>query len=301
MPRALAAWVQASRPLAHAVIAPPLLFGQALAHAMHDTFSWTAFAWVQAFGVLDQLFILWVNDVTDVDADRVNRDFTRYSGGSRVLVDGKLSPSALRTGALVVLALLIGASGALATLGARPLVPALVAAGVLLVWAYSLPPLRMAYRGGGELLQALGVGVNLPLFGAYVQASTLGAFPWPLLGGAFLVALGGNITTSLPDHASDAASAKRTWSVRRGAPAARRDSVLAIAVGVVLLAAALPTVSLAARTLVALGACAPLAFNLPRLGAADPADRGAWEAFLTANGAAITLAWLLAAAALVIR
>lgn len=298
---ALAAWVQASRPLAHAVIAPPLLFGQALAYALHGTFAWTSFAWIHGFGVLDQLFILWVNDVTDVETDRANREFTRFSGGSRVLVDGKLSVVALRAGALVVLALLIAASGALATFGPRPLVPALVAAGVLLVWAYSLPPLRMAYRGGGEVLQALGVGVNLPLFGYYVQAGALDRFPWHLLAGAFLVALGGNITTSLPDHASDATGAKRTWSVRRGSRAARRDSVVAIAVGVVWLATALPALSLAARALAAFGACSPLTFNLPRLRDADPGDRRAWETFLTANGAAITLAWLLTAAALVLR
>lgn len=301
MRRALAAWVQASRPLAHAVIAPPLLFGQALAYTLHGTFAWTSFAWIHGFGVLDQLFILWVNDVTDVETDRANRGFTRFSGGSRVLVDGKLSVGALRHGALVVLALLIVASGALATFGARPLVPALVAAGVLLVWAYSLPPLCMAYRGGGEVLQALGVGVNLPLFGYYVQAGTLDRFPWVLLVGAFLIALGGNITTSLPDHASDATSAKRTWSVRRGSRAARRDSVVAIAAGVLLLIPTLPAVSTVARVLVALGSCVPLVFNLARLDTTDPGDRRAWETFLAANGAAITLAWLLAAAALVLR
>jgi 1,4-dihydroxy-2-naphthoate octaprenyltransferase len=296
--RTLAAWVQVSRPLAHAVIAPPLLLGQALAYASHGAFSWRAFACIHAFGVLDQLFILWVNDLTDVDADRRNHDFTRYSGGSRVLVDGRLSAEALRTGALVVLALLIASAGALATLGARPFVPALIAVGVLLVWAYSLPPLRMAYRGGGEWLQALGVGGVLPMFGWYVQAATFDRFPWTFLAGALLVALGGHITTSLPDHAADAQSHKRTWSARRGAAIAARDSVLAIAGGAALLAAALSIVSAPTRALVALGACAPLALNLRRLGAAHATDRRAWEAFVTANGASVTLAWLLPATVL---
>ena len=299
--RVLSAWVQASRPLAHTLIAPPLLLGQALALALHGTFAWSSFAWIHGFGVLDQLFILWLNDLSDVESDRGNQGFTRFSGGSRVLVDGKLAAVDLRNGTLVVLGLLIVAAAALATLGRRPLVPALIAAGVCLVAAYSLPPLRLAYRGGGELLQALGVGALLPLFGYYVQTGTLEVFPWPVLAGALVVALGANVTTSLPDHDADRASDKRTWTVRRGPRAARRESVFLIALGTGALAAACPLLGVWTRAVAACLACIPLALNLCWLGTRSPEDRVAQEAFLTANGAAITLAWLVPATALALR
>lgn len=292
------AWLQASRPLAQGLVVPPLLFGQALAWARHGTFDWTMFAWVHGFGVLDQLFILWVNDLTDVETDRLNRTPTRFSGGSRVLVDGKLDARSLRNGALVVLALIIACAATLAVRYVRPLVPSLVAAGVLLVWAYSLPPLRLAYRGGGEWLQALGVGVVLPLFAYYLQAGALEAFPWPVLGGALLVALGGNVTTSLPDHDSDRESHKHTWTVRRGPRAARVDSLVVLALGVTGLVLACPDVPTLHRTLVIAIACAPLALNAARLGNPASADARGAETFVLTNGVSMTLAWLLPAALL---
>ena len=46
--------------------------------------------------------------------------------------------------------------------------------------AYTLPPLRLNYRGGGELLEMLGVGLALPLYNVYLQAGAMADQRQPL-------------------------------------------------------------------------------------------------------------------------
>ncbi|MEM6732784.1 MAG: prenyltransferase, partial [Myxococcota bacterium] len=57
------AWVRAARPPAQSNIAPSLILGQALAHQQTLIFSWEVFAWLLAFGIFDQLYIVFANDV----------------------------------------------------------------------------------------------------------------------------------------------------------------------------------------------------------------------------------------------
>ena len=94
-------------------------------------------------------------DVADEDADRANDVPTPFSGGSRVLVEGKISTAALRRASwLAVLALM--ALAAFMALGMdRPLLFPLWVGGIALLWAYSYAPLRLSYRGYGELAQAV--------------------------------------------------------------------------------------------------------------------------------------------------
>lgn len=227
----LAAWVQAARILSQANLAIPLLLGQALAFMATGRFSWALFGWMQAFLVADQLFIVFANDVADAETDRRNETFGPYSGGSRVLVEGKLTPRQLMIGSGVALAAMLAICTVLAVFFARPWALAAGAAAALLFWAYSFPPIRLSYRGRGEILQGLGLGVVLPVFGFYGQAGSFDGLPWWGLGPAFLLGFCGNIITSLPDHPSDAASQKRSYPVRRGQFAARRHvlELLAIA------------------------------------------------------------------------
>jgi hypothetical protein len=144
------AWIQAARPLAQLNIALPLLLGQALAFAALGRFSLGWMYLTGLFGVLVQLVIVFVNDFADRETDKLNTTFSRFSGGSRVLPEGKLAPATLRSAALVALAALMAMSGGLAVAG-RPWAPVLALAAALLVWAYNHPPLRLAYRGHGEL------------------------------------------------------------------------------------------------------------------------------------------------------
>ena len=213
----IAAWVQASRLPSQSYIALPLLLGQALAAHQHGRpLATGTLAVVQLFGVLDQLFIVYANDWADQDTDRLNHTPTLFSGGSRVLVHGRLSPRAIGTAAVVCAAGLVALSVALAWILHTYLLVPLAASALALLWAYSYAPLRLSYRGGGEWLQMLGVAGVLPLYGYLAQGGDLAGFPWRLLALLFPTHLACAVATSLPDAPSDAGSDKRTWAVRVG-------------------------------------------------------------------------------------
>ncbi len=226
----ISAWVQAARPLSQANIAIPLLFGEALAFGAFDTFSWARFAWVHAFGLLAQLFIVFANDVADLASDQENAEPTLFSGGSRVLVEERIHPAALAKAALGC-ALGLGALGLALTLTERlPFALLFVTCPLFLLWIYSFPPAKLSYRGGGEHLQALGVGVVLPIVGFYFQASTLGGFPWLALVPTYALGWAGNVITAVPDEESDARTSKVTVPVRMGGSSARLAALGVIAV-----------------------------------------------------------------------
>ena len=285
------AWIKAARPLAQANIIPPLLWGQAIAFAQTGAFSVQWLLWALLFGVLDQLLIVFTNDVSDRATDAQNTSPTPFSGGSRVLVEGELSVRALSGAALVSFAALAALGAYLALIRERPLLLPLIAAGVLLVWAYDLPPLRLSYRGGGEVIQGLGIGVILPLSGYYLQVGTLLAFPLQVLIPAFILGFAGHITTALPDVESDRRAAKHTYPVRHGVKRARRDSVLLVAATAPM---ALLIPGLGPTTVAALGAGTVLLpiVNLLAGTRPDALQRRGQIAFVLLNGLTISLQWL---------
>lgn len=145
----LPAWIQASRPLALANIAPPLLFGQGLAFAICGTFRWALFAWLLLFGVLLQLVLVFANDAADWRTDVENRTFNRFSGGSRVVPEGKLTPFQLARGALLALVAMSLVCAYLVLVEHRLLMMILGSFAVLIFWAYSFKPFLISYRGHG--------------------------------------------------------------------------------------------------------------------------------------------------------
>ncbi|SEL99614.1 1,4-dihydroxy-2-naphthoate octaprenyltransferase [Stigmatella aurantiaca] len=210
-------WLQASRLPSQSYIALPLLLGQLVAlRAQGGDIPYGLLLCVQLFGVFDQLFIVYANDWADQETDRRNQTATPFSGGSRVLVEGCISPRALGGAALFCAAAMLAVSVGLAVVqGAPGLVP-LAFAALGLLWAYSYPPVRLSYRGGGELLQMVGVAGVLPLYGYLAQGGDLGRFPWPLTVALLPTHLACAIATALPDEPSDRDSHKRTVPVRLG-------------------------------------------------------------------------------------
>ncbi len=208
-------WFQAARMPSQVYIFLPLLMGQAMAFSQ-GAFSWSVFLICHLYGFFMQLFTVFANDVADEDTDRLNSTYTIFSGGSRVLVDNALPSRTLSSAARVSALLCVLAGGVLAWIssGWGPL--HLVFSGLILLWAYSFEPLRLSYRGGGELLQMLGVGGVLPMVGYLAQHGSLSGISWPFMGLMLLLALSCAMSTSLPDEPSDRLSRKKSSSVILG-------------------------------------------------------------------------------------
>ena len=231
-------WLIAARPIAHGMIALPLLWGQGLALVSNAQFDWLWFAMIHLFGVGIQIYSLYLNDYADEATDRLNQSYW-LSGGSRVIPDGQLSGRQLYFASLVVVFGLFLLSAVAYQYG-RNAMPALTCLAAFLGWSYSLAPIKSSYQGYGELHQAISCGVVLPVIAFYMQSGSLANFPWLLLFPTGLLFFAGNIVTALPDQASDAQSNKQSYPVRHGHGQAQHDAiimlVIAYALGVLLYA-----------------------------------------------------------------
>ena len=81
------AWLQAARLPSAVNLQLPLLFGQTLAYATHGAVSAQLCLLLALYGLAMQLFIVFLNDWADRQADDLNETPTLFSGGSRVLVE----------------------------------------------------------------------------------------------------------------------------------------------------------------------------------------------------------------------
>ena len=198
-----------------------------------------------------QLGLNVANDVFDSmqGADEANVTPTRYSGGSRVIQYGLVSFRRMAASAAVFY-LAAAAIGLvlLAMRGSFALL-AIGVVGIIVSIAYTAPPLKLVYRGLGEIAVAVGFG-PLMLLGAYV-VQTGGALSWePVVASipiALLVALILYVN-EIPDRRGDAHAGKLTLPVRFG-----QDAVIlgydvtvvaayaAVVIGVVLGVLPIPT------------------------------------------------------------
>jgi 1,4-dihydroxy-2-naphthoate octaprenyltransferase len=203
--------------------AVPVLLGAALAYWHTTHLDWPLFLLTLAGVVLFHAGANTANDYYDhlSGNDAANTRFIRpFSGGSRLIQTGLLAP-----GMVLALSLSCFAAGGLIGLylawRAGGLVLVLGAIGGLAGFFYTAPPLKLGYRGWGELVVAITFGV-MPVAGAYyVQTSTL---PPRVLAASLPIAL---LVTAIlfinqfPDYEADRAVAKRNWVVRLGPTRAR--------------------------------------------------------------------------------
>lgn len=288
------AWIQAARPLAHANLLMPLLMGEVLAWSVTGSFEVLLVALTHTAALLDQLFIVFSNDVADLEGDRENDEPTAFSGGSRVLVEGKIAPETLRRASLIAVAALLGLAAVMSLGLDRPLLFPAWILGIALLWAYSHPPLRLSYRGHGEVAQALGLGVVLPVIGFYTVAGSLDALPWRALVPLFVLGFAGNINTALPDSRADARCDKQSWPVRFGLPRARKHCLQFLALAVLLTPLAFPSASRSMLLMIECGPLLVLAAAAFTWRDANPDDRRACIRFVFLCGLALNtliLAW----------
>ncbi len=209
-------------PFFQAVIVPSLL-GTALAWYRTGKFYWQYF-------LLATLAVVFINAGTNLTndyfdhqsrSDDINREATPFSGGSRVIQENLISPGRIYRTSLIFfgLATLIGLY---LTFARGLLVLVIGILGVLSGYFYTASPIRIGYRGWGELVVGLNCGPLVVAGAYYVQAQTLSlealfiSIPVGLLIAAVLY------INEFPDHACDKVAGKNTLIVTMGRERARK-------------------------------------------------------------------------------
>lgn len=226
--RTIGLYLRAVRaPFFTATIAPVAL-GGAVAYFNIGSFDWRMF-WLTLLGaILAHAGTNVANDYSDhvTRNDEANKLFSPFNGGSRMIQAGLMSPAKVFILSLILFAGAVYTGLYLNTqLHGAPfeLSPLLWlgVAGVALGIFYSGGPLRLSYRGFGDLCVMLGFGPVMALGAHYVQTQALtpttdwnyltvlvASVPVAILVGLILFVNG------FQDYKADREVGKRTWIVR---------------------------------------------------------------------------------------
>ena len=192
------------------------LLGALLAMASGAAFSADRFVFGYLVLVTGQLSVHYSNVYFDYKADSMTQSGA-LSGGSRILQKHPdLRPFALWPGlSLAVLSVVLGAVFTI-VYAFPPEYAGLVIFGNLLGWCYAAPPVRLAYRGPGEIATMIAVGFLMPGIGNFSQCRAFSPlfmiFSVPLL----LYSLSFIINVEVPDLEGDRAGGRNNFIANKG-------------------------------------------------------------------------------------
>ena len=261
-------WRYAIKPASWPKLLVPMSLGICLGSVSAGRWpTWVELAVAVAFTIFDGLFIVLLNDWGDREVDRIKREMFPEGCSPKTIPDGILpARQVLAAGVMSGLAALAVAAlgGWLLDLTMLPVVGVVCLAFFV---AYTLPPIALNYRGGGELLEMLGVGVALPCFGAFAVGGELADPVMLYLVGFSALSLASALASGLSDEESDRAGGKRTFATVFGNKNVRRATLISAWSGVALLAAAALVQSSWVHLASALVASSGAAYFLVRTGA----------------------------------
>lgn len=165
------------------------------------------------YGIFIQLYIVFLNDAADADADELHS--RKYPEN----FDPRVIPLKLFSRRFVFIIAALSAFGAfilsllLLFSFDRPAAPLICGLSLLLLIAYSLPPIRLNYRGAGEVLESVGVGIMLPVSGFYFYSGRFDSAYIPLLVPLFLLSLAGAVSSGIKHIPADIENGKKTAAV----------------------------------------------------------------------------------------
>lgn len=215
-------WWYAAKPASWPKLIVPSLLGQALGEAAAGAFSWRAALFGAVFTCFDLLAIVFLNDWGDQRVDAIKRRRFPHGCSPKTIPDQVLSSRALLIAGLASVAGLVAWSWVGQVWLGRPHLGTMGLLAALTFQIYTFGPLRLNYRGGGELLEMLGVGVVLPGIHAYAQSGALLSPVYLFLVGFALLSLASALASGLSDEESDREGGKTTFVTAFGNAAVRR-------------------------------------------------------------------------------
>ena len=217
-------WLKAARAPFFTGSLAPIMVGTATAFCEAGAVSWPRAALALLALTCLHAGANLANDYYDHLSGNDEINVTRaapFTGGSRFIQDGKAQPREILTASLLSLGLGSAIGIYLVVITGWPIL-ALGLVGAATGFFYTAPPLKLGYRGIGEMFILLDFGL-LPVLGAhYVQTQT-----FPAAAAIAGLAVGLLMTNVLwinqfQDVDADAAVSKRHWVVRLGRRASSR-------------------------------------------------------------------------------
>jgi 1,4-dihydroxy-2-naphthoate octaprenyltransferase len=196
----------------------PFTLGTLLAVKDGHEMSWPIWGLGSVALALVMAMTFLVNEYYDYETDAANVAYNKFSGGSRSLPLGLVERRHVLTAAgvcaLVALALGVIIQFVYKT---GPLTLALGTLAAVIGYAYTGTPLRLIYRGWGELLIGVSVGwlpvfIGYYLLGGIPEGATVHLMSLPIAFTIIMVIW----ANEYPDFESDKASGKRNLVVRMG-------------------------------------------------------------------------------------
>ncbi|HEX9014243.1 MAG TPA: prenyltransferase, partial [Anaerolineaceae bacterium] len=148
--------------------------GAGIAHYLGATINWTGYFIGQGCVTLLQLSAQYLNEYFDAEADSTNPNRTAFSGGSGTRGD----PALPQRTALLAAATCLTVGAALTVLLYRdhlltPELWVILGFAFLVSIFYSVPPVRLAGTGYGELAASILVAILVPAFAFLLQTGSL--------------------------------------------------------------------------------------------------------------------------------
>jgi len=192
----------------------PIGLGAAAA-AFDGAFNWALLLATLLGGLAAHLGLNVANDIFDTrsGADDANVTPTMFSGGSRVLQYGLMSMRQMWAICLTCYAVAIAVGVGLVVLRGPGLLW-LGAAGILISYFYTAPPLKLVHRGLGEVAVAVGFGPIMVMGAFFVQTQHYTWRPLLLSLPVAIMVMLILYANEIPDRHSDAMVGKRTLVVR---------------------------------------------------------------------------------------
>jgi 1,4-dihydroxy-2-naphthoate polyprenyltransferase len=191
------------------------LIGALFALLLNAQFVLSKFIWGYLILFMASMAIHYANDYFDFEVDHYGTP-TTFTGGSGILVENPELREISKRLAIFFISLSIIIGAFFTVIFSFPIYFFLfVLFGNFLVWFYSAPPIKLSYRGLGEISNTIN-GFVMPATGYFVLMGTIDLpfiiFSIPFLFLQFLFTIG----VEIPDLEGDKLGGKITWVVSKG-------------------------------------------------------------------------------------
>lgn len=224
-------WIYALKPDSWPKLLVPTFLGQILGATSTGALDTIGVVLGLAFTLTGLGFIVLLNDWGDRQVDTIKRNMFPDDSSPKTIPDHLITARSVGVAGIVFGLASLGVAATTEVVMGRPRAFEAGAACMAVFAAYTLPPIRLNYRGGGELLEMLGVGIALPIYNAYLQAGSVAPEVWPWVVGFAFLSLGSGIGSGLSDEQSDRRGGKRTLASVFGNTAARRATEFCVLLG----------------------------------------------------------------------